>query len=540
VLRRALAALAALAAFQARAVPLTQEPGRLIYLVYLRAFWDGSAAPDGEGDFAGLTAKLDYLSELGVGAVLLMPVYASTGGMGYIPRDYLAPERAYGDEAAFTRLVFGLHARGIKVILDSPFNHISWDSPWFLQASAKACGDYCDYFYFTPDPGATPPYQYWHKPWDYDRTGVDAVFFQRPRFDPAVHRPERYYATFGQGMPDLRFWSFEDSAWNEPVVQEIERALQHWAALGADAFRIDAAKHFVEGERTNADPVEPRNRALLKRFLATARGAAPDVSFVGEIWADYSQIEPYFPDALDGAFDFPFMSAVRDSVQNRYGEELKGVLTHLAATQATIPPGRRVVFASNHDVDRLATLFHDDDQAARQAQFLTMLTPFPPMIYYGEELGMHGHLPATVAAFPWTGAANAGFPGGKAPVAGVPDNAARKNLAAARADQSSLFNFIKRLSGIRRDFGVTNATRLVVRGDLYGHTLGWTLLQPDGPCLTVLTNFHPTDTYAIDPKPADPRCQSGRADREVIRENATRNADGTYALSPFARVVILR
>src|SRR5690606_25715004 len=99
--------------------------------------FDGSATPDGEGDFAGILAKADYLEELGVDTLLLMPIFYSTGDMGYIPRDYFSLDPAYGDLEDFRDVVSKLHERGFKVILDAPVNHISFDSHWFRRGSQR-------------------------------------------------------------------------------------------------------------------------------------------------------------------------------------------------------------------------------------------------------------------------------------------------------------------------------------------------------------------------------------------------------------------
>ncbi len=569
------AGLGAAASFttSARALPLSEEPGRLLYQTYVRAFFDGSAVPDQEGDFAGLAAKVDYLEDLGVGAVLLMPIFASTGDMGYIPRDYERLDTAYGDEAALSALIATLHARDIKVVLDAPFNHISYDSQWFVRGSQKRClaGDpaydpadpdhqFCDFFYFAANPCGEEPYRFWHKPWKWSTTDCNAVWFPRPDFDARYHRTDKVYATFFSVMPDLKFYDFADRRWNEPVVAAVERALTKWAALGVDGFRIDAAKHFVEGERRNDDPQEPRNQELLARFLAAARRVNPDVSFLGEIWAEHAEFEPYMtrvPQALDQSLDFPFMSAVRGSVASNYGEELKRVLTHFAARQDVIKPGQRVVFSGNHDVTRLMSEWGDDVAKWRHAHFLTMLTPASPLIYYGEELGMHGKVKRptdtdpsewvrTINAFPWHGRdESVGFPGGRRPKADLSDNYRERNLETAEADggANSAVHLIRALSRVRKEFGVTNATRLVVRNDLYGHVIGWTLVNTDragrGKCLTVLTNFGAAATYTVPSQHADETCGTGL--RELFVENAQRvagEATTSYALAPYAKVVL--
>src|SRR5262245_59987992 len=108
--------------------PLSAEPWRVMYQVYERGFFDGSSPPDGKGDFAGLATKIPYLKELGVDTLLLMPVVKSTGGMGYIPRDYGIPEPDYGSQDDFKALADAAHAANIKIMLDMPLNHVSDDS----------------------------------------------------------------------------------------------------------------------------------------------------------------------------------------------------------------------------------------------------------------------------------------------------------------------------------------------------------------------------------------------------------------------------
>jgi glycosidase len=550
------------------AQPLSEEPSRVIYQVYVRAFFDGSPTPDMEGDFAGLEARIDYLRELGVDTLLLMPVFYSTGDMGYIPRDYQRLDPAYGNEAQLRHFVATMHAAGIKILLDSPVNHISYDSAWFLRGSQRRCdpndvaydpadpgNKYCDYFYFSADPCHEAPYRYWHKPWLYDQTDCNAVWFRRPQFDPSYHRPERVYATFFAAMPDLKYWDFAGNRWNQPVVDDVQAFFDHWAEAGVDGFRIDAAKHFVEGATRNDDALEPRNRELLARFLSGVRAVNPDVSFLGEIASGHADFEPYLPRSLDMVLDFPFMNAVRAAVGGNYGEPFKAVLEHFAARQDVIKPGNRVVFAGNHDFTRMMSEWGDDVEKWRLAHFLTFTQPFVPLLYYGEEIGMHGRVKRpdsssneeyvrTVNAFPWTGEDTAGFPGTGTPVAGLADNHAVRNLAEAEADPESTLHMIQQLLRIRRDFVVTNATQLFVRQDLYGHVIGWTLAQPIARrdrfhCLSMLVNFHPSDSYTITAAHASPSCESSH--EEVFAQNAERRQNGQavqYTLHPYARVIL--
>ncbi len=558
----------------AHAAPLSEEPSRVIYQVYVRAFYDGSLTPDGEGDFAGLRAKFSYFRELGVDTLLLMPVFQSTGDMGYIPVDYFALDPAYGNLVEFRAFIQAAHAQGIKVILDTPVNHISDTSHWFRRGSQKRClptdpaynphdpeNRFCDFFYFADDPCSEWPYRNWHKPWLYDRTDCRAVWFQRRDYDPGFHRPQAFYATFFQVMPDLKFWDFTRNDWHYPVVNEIEKFFAFWTATGVDGYRIDAAKHFVEGAGTNANGREPRNLQLLERFLNHARKANPDVSFIAEVWSDHQTIEAFLPRATDMVLDFPFMEALRDSVRDAYGERLRGVLRHLSARQQQIPPGQRVIFAGNHDVTRMMSEWHDDEARLRMAHFLTLTLPFTPLLYYGEELGMHGRVKRpdqhsdeeyvrTINAFPWDGEdESVGFPGGKKPVAGAPDNYRVRNLERQRSMANSTWQLVRRLLAKRKDFAITNATRMYVKENFFGHILGFTLVNPPTDkharfrCRTVVANFDRRQNYTINIEHARPECEHAALD-EVLLDNGARepSVDGarsvTYELGPFAKVIL--
>lgn len=559
-----LAVLSTLAALSsaAPAAPLSSEPHRILYQIYVRAFYDGSGTPDGVGDFAGLVEQIPYFQDLGVDTLLLMPIMKNAGGMGYIPRDYSETDAAYGSLMDFEVFAAAAHAAGLKIMLDLPINHISDDSEWFRRGSARACdepptaGDesqtFCNFFYFTAEPCTTVPYAHWHKPWDYDRTDCHAVWYPKWGYDPAIDRSGRYYATFSQSMPDLKYWDFEQNAFNEPVVSAVQEAIEDWTALGVDAFRLDAAKHLIEGAADNRAAVpEPHNVELMHHLLTAARAINPSVSFAGEIWADYATIEPYIGPAMDMAFDFPFMSAVRDSVAASDAGSLRGTMGHLAATLATIKPGQRIVFATNHDMPRLMSEWRDNEAKVRMAQFLTLMTPFTPLLYYGEELGMHGAVKRptptspeeyvrTIYAFPWTSGAAAGFPGDIVPIVGLSDNTDTHNLAAERADAASLWTYIKTVISLRQAFPLTNETRLTVDSTQYGSALSYTLATPqaDGTtrCRSVAINAAAAP-HTRRVRHLDPGCQAVPMTPRFI-DNVTSSDQRIFQFGAYGKIVV--
>ena len=539
--------------------PLSQEPSRNIYQTYVRAFYDGSETPDGEGDFQGLIEKIDYFQELGVDTLLLMPVFKSTGGMGYIPRDYFLLDEAYGSIEQFEVFINTMHTHGIKIVLDAPVNHISFDSEWFKEGVKRSCdpndeahnpndpnNQYCDYFYFIPNPCQQLPYSNWHKPWHWQTTDCTAVWFEHPQIDRRYHREDYVYATFFHVMPDLKFWNFATNSFHEPVVNRIQEFFNIWASRGVDGFRIDAAKHFIEGN-DNKNPLQPENLALLKRWLEGVRQVNPDVSFIGEIWAGHDQFEPYLEGSLDMVLDFPFMESVRNSVNYNYGGSFKRVLKHFENTQDHIKPGQRVVFAGNHDVSRMLTQWDGNEDKLRMAHFLSLTSPHTPLLYYGEELGMLGKVKRpdntsdeeyvrTINAFSWRGDSDSvGFPGGIVPVTKPAENYKTHNLEVAQANPDSAWNLVKELLRIRKAFRISENTKLRVLDDLYGHVIGYSFGTNDR-CRVILANFSADTTYTI-AKPTINDCGSGSGStHHMFLENAEVQ-DNNFEMRPYGKVI---
>jgi alpha-amylase len=552
-------------------IPLSDEPARVVYQVLVRSFWDGSQAGDGSGDLSGLSTKLDYLVDLGVDALMLMPVFKNTGGMGYIPVDLFDIDSAYGTKDDLAALIAAAHARNIRVILDAPVNHIGDSSTWFQRARQKDCeGDsnaspYCRFFYFTKDAASTQPFANWHKPWDWDRTTSAQVFQKAWGFDPHRDRNEAYYATFSPQMPDLAFWSFDANAWNTPVIDEMNRFFATWAGMGVDGFRIDAAKHLVEGPTTNAPPSTPKNLELLRGFLANVRNTRAGTSFIAEVYSGTEEIETYLPDATDMVLDFPYMYAIRDGLDwgGNNADPLRRVLQHYEWTQDRFPRGHRLVFAGNHDVPRLWTHFGGNLDKIRMAHFVALLAPESPSLFYGEEVGMEGtrkpanpqatppilhDVIATDRAFPWDGDSPAvGFPGGHTPAQLPPDNYRQNNLKAMKGDPHSLFSYVKNAIALRKSFPITPRTKLHVSTSIYGAMVGYTLVTPADKagdrtrCRTVVLNLSNGGPWSLPIEHQGSEC-GGAPAREAYSESSTK-VGGTdqapvHAVGPYGKVVV--
>jgi maltose alpha-D-glucosyltransferase/alpha-amylase len=537
--------------------PLSAEPSRVIYQVLVRSFWDGWWWGDGTGDFAGVVAKLDYLADLGVDTLLLMPVHPSTGGMGYVPTDLFDVDPGYGHEDDFRAMVDAAHARGFKVLIDTPLNHIADSSTWFQAARQKNCGSYCGYFYFSSSPSSEAPFVSWHKPWDWDRTTANDVFHRAWGFDANRDRDALYYATFSPQMPDLAYWDFAHDAFNQPVVDEAHRYFAKWAALGVDGYRIDAAKHLVEGAGSNIPPSTPHNLELLRGLLGEARRSKPSASFIAEVYSGTEEIESYLPDATDLALDFPYMYAIREGLAagDNHADALRRVLEHQASTEDRLGHGHRVVFAGNHDVPRLWTQFHGDLAKIEMAHFLALLAPEPVSLLYGEEVGMAGDVVRanpranppilqdkvdTVRAFPWDGASPAvGFPNGTWPVMQAPDNYAQNNYAAMKDDPNSLYAFVKRVVALRKTFPLATDTKLTVSTSLYGSMTGYTLVTRDAAgasrCRTVVVNMSNGGPWTVPVTHAATECASPRP---AFVDRATQGDRDMYSVGPYGKVVV--
>jgi glycosidase len=419
----------------------------------------------------------------------------------------------------------------------------------------------CGYFYFAGSPSSTPPFQNWHKPWDWNNTTWQSVWYTPWAYDPNVDRSGWYYGTFTNVMPDLAFWDFAKNDWNKPVVDAIDAFFKKWSGLKADGFRIDAAQHLVEGADNNI-PTKPNNLQLLRNYLKSVRAQRAGTSFIAEVYSDTGSIEQYLPDATDMVLDFPFMYAVREGLdwQSNNADSLRQVLAHYEATQDRIPAGHRVVFAGNHDVSRLWTQYNGDESKIRMAHFVALLAPQTPALYYGEEIGMTGSVTranpeddgsvdqvGTDKAFAWDGdSPSLGFTGGVAPVQGAADNWKKNNLKAMRAGNWTLFQFVKAVIALRKGFPITAKTKLHVSQAIYGDMTGYTMVTPgeNGAatrCRTVVVNMSTGGPWNVELKHTGDECQ-GAALREAWAENAksVSSASGsvTYAFSPYGRVVL--
>ena len=435
--------------------------GTVFYEIFVRSFQDSDG--DGIGDLRGATERLDYLQDLGVGGVWLMPLHPSPSYHGYDVTDYRSVNPDYGTLADFKAFLAAAHERDMDVILDLVVNHTSSAHPWFVQAEA---GDarYRDFYSFSEtDPG-----------WQ----GLGG-----PAWHPSGD--DYYLGLFWSEMPDLNL--------RNPVVErEMREIARYWLELGVDGFRVDAIQHILESEDgLIANTAE--NIAWVSDFERFVKSVNPDAYLVGETWTDTETIVRYHERAnLDLSFNYPLFTALTASVQDHDPSELAGVLGQDA--QLYPEDARSATFISNHDQIRPGTalgFLRRDEARLKLAAGLLLTLPGVPFIYYGEELGLpNGPGDADEekrTPMPWDGSENFGFTTGTPWYAFSSDDP-ELTVAAQQENPDSLLNWYKALIALRNERPALSHGTLTLR-DGENPTVLEFVREGDGERLLVLANF---------------------------------------------------
>jgi glycosidase len=430
--RSAVASAASSASPSAIACAPTEATGqpwwsdRVFYEVFVRSFQDSDG--DGIGDLRGLTDRLDDLNDgdpatdadLGVTGLWLMPVTEAASYHGYDVTDYEAIERDYGSIDDFRRLVAAAHDRGIAVIVDLVINHTSRDHPWFRDAQTPGSAHDDWYVWADERPGfaRSDGTRVWHASGD--------------RF---------YYAYFWEGMPDLNLA-------NPQVTAAVDEVGQFWLEeMGADGFRLDAARHLIEDGRMLENT--PATFEWLSAFRKRLEGVDREALLLGEVWDATSMSSRYVRDgSLDMAFDFGLASATITSLRSGDAGTLRAAQREVAESY---PPGGVATFLTNHDQDRIVDQLGRDPAAARLAATLLLTGGGVPFIYYGEEIGMTGRKPDERIRTPmrWDSTGpGAGFTDGT-PWEPLGDDPPGTDVATERADPGSLLSHYRDLIALR-------------------------------------------------------------------------------------------
>ena len=444
----------------------------MFYEVYVRSFYDSDG--DGVGDLNGITAKLDYLEQLGVDAIWITPFYPSPQvDFGYDVSDYESVDPRFGTLADFDRLLREAHRRHIRVITDFVINHTSDQHPWFRESRTSRDNPKRNwYIWHDPARGGGPPNNW------------ASVFGPTAwTYDPTTR--QYYYHFFYPQQPDLN--------WRNP---EVERAMldvvRFWLRRGVDGLRVDAIDALFEDPSLRPNPYEarlrpgsatehsqhfkyneyqPENFEEFRRLRSVAAEFGADRVLIGETYPRrIGELRKYYG-AHDDAFQLPFNFYLL-----RQPKLDADIFRNVVRQTEWVVGDRLTAYAlSNHDnpraFDRLGDGRHNDRIAKLLATMLLTLRGVP-FFYYGEEIGMQTTNPARLAdvrdpvarlywpalkgrdgertPMQWTAGLNAGFTTAKRPWLPVPPSAATRNVASMSGDPRSILSFFKQAIRLRR------------------------------------------------------------------------------------------
>ena len=401
---------------------------RTWYEIFVYSFCDSDG--DGIGDLAGVRSKLDYLQELGITGIWLMPIHPSTTYHKYNVSDYYAIDAAYGDMEDFEALMADCKAKNIKVILDLVVNHSGYDHPWFQAAAEYLKGlpqgqepnpedcPYVDYYTFSKE----------------QRSGMRIL-----------NGTDWYYeAMFSPDMPDLNLG-------NPALREEIEKIMAFWIEKGVAGFRLDAAKEFYSGKAS-------MNIEVLSWLQRAATAIDPEAYLVAEVWEGFSTVADYYASGITSIFNFPFGEANGKIISVIRGAgNAKTVSTYATALEKADkaygeknPSYIDAPFLSNHDVGRIAGFCAQDPAKTKLAGAMNLFMSGSVFIYYGEEIGMTGagNDPSKRAPMYWNSARNEGTTQ-PPPECAIPEKYPFGSLEEQRGDDGSIYNYYRQAIAIR-------------------------------------------------------------------------------------------
>ena len=443
----------------------------LIYQVHVRAFADSNG--DGIGDFPGLTAKLDYLQDLGVTALWLQPFYPSPlRDDGYDTADYTDVNPAYGTLEEFDTFLAEAHRRGLRVITELVLNHTSDQHPWFQRARRAPPGSpERDYYVWSDDPKK------------YAEVRVIFQDFETSNWtwDPVAKA--YYWHRFYAHQPDLNF--------DNPEVHRVTfAALDFWFKKGVDGLRLDAIPYLYEREGTNGENL-PETHEYLRKLRRHVDENFPDRMLLAEANQWPEDAAAYFgrADECHMAFHFPLMPRLFMALRM---EERFPIIDILQQTPVIPETCQWALFLRNHDEltlemvtdeerdymvrlyaqdpqmrinlgirRRLAPLLENHRAKIELLNGLLLSLPGTPVLYYGDEIGMGdniylGDRNGVRTPMQWSGERNAGFSRANPqrlflPVIIDPEyHFQAVNVETQQANPHSLLGWMKRLIALRK------------------------------------------------------------------------------------------
>ena len=447
----------------------------VIYQVHVKSFLDSNG--DGIGDFQGLIGRLDYIAELGVTAVWVLPFYPSPRrDDGYDIAEYRGVSPDYGTLADARRFVEEAHARGLRVITELVINHTSDQHPWFQRARTALPGSAEREFYVWSDDDGK-----------YAGTRIIFVDTEKSNWTWDAEAGAYYWHRFYSHQPDLNFD-------NPRVMDEVLSVMRFWLDIGVDGLRLDAVPYLVEREGTNNENL-PETHALLKRIRAEMDLHAPGKMLLCEAnqWPEDAQVYFGEGDECHMSFHFPLMPRMYMAI----AREDRFPITDIMRQTPDIPDTCQwAIFLRNHDEltlemvtdserdylwqtyaadrrarlnlgirRRLAPLLERDRRRVELMNGLLLSMPGTPVIYYGDEIGMGdnihlGDRDGVRTPMQWSPDRNGGFsladPGALVlpPIQDPLYGFQAINVEAQAADQHSPLNWMRRMLAVRKRFSV--------------------------------------------------------------------------------------
>jgi maltose alpha-D-glucosyltransferase/alpha-amylase len=477
----------------------------VIYELHIKAFCDGDA--DGIGDFQGLMQKLDYLQDLGVTAIWLLPFYPSPlKDDGYDIADYYNINKAYGDIPQFRYFLKEAHRRNLKVITELVLNHTSDAHAWFQRARTAPKGSKeRNYYVWSDDPNQFKDVRIIFQ--DFEKSNWT--------WDPVAE--QYYWHRFFHHQPDLNYG-------NPAVQEEVFKIIDFWCKMGVDGFRLDAVPYLFEREGTNGENL-PETHAFLKRLRRHIDERYPGTVLLAEanMWPEDSAAYFGNGDECHMNYHFPVMPRMFMALQMEDHYPITDIFDQTPPIPATC---QWAIFLRNHDEltlemvtdeerdymykvyardpkarinlgirHRLAPLLDNNRRKIELLNSLLFSLPGTPVLYYGDEIGMGdnfylGDRDGVRTPMQWSPDRNAGFSAANPqklylPLILDPEyHYESVNVETQRSNTSSLYWFMKRMIAVRKKF------KTFGRGDLK-------FMNVENPKVLTFTRTYEEETLLI-------------------------------------------
>jgi len=441
----------------------------IIYELHVRAFHDSNE--DGVGDFPGLVQKLDYLKDLGVNCLWLLPFFPSPlKDDGYDVSDYCNINPQYGTLDDFRTFLSEAHARGMRVITEIVVNHTSDQHPWFQEARRDPNSPKRDWYVWSDDPTR------------YAQARIIFVDTEHSNWTWDDLAKSHYFHRFFSHQPDLNY--------DNPEVHEaIMNVMRFWLEMGVDGFRLDAVPYVYEREGTNCENL-PETHALVKKLRSWVEKEYPECLLLAEANQWPADVVEYFGrgDEFHMAYHFPIMPRLFMALRQ---ENTRPIIDIIEQTPPIPPDCQWAMFLRNHDEltlemvtdserdymyteyardarmrcnvgirRRLMPLMENSRRAVELLHGLLLTLPGSPILYYGDEIGMGdniflGDRNGVRTPMQWSADRNAGF--SRADFARLyfpvimdpPYGYQAVNVESQQRLPTSLLNWIKRLIRVR-------------------------------------------------------------------------------------------